>query len=80
MPLRSSDVNEGRNKLRPTEVLAIAPSLSVDEASLLTGIGRTMLYQQIKLGGLKLRKCGGSSVILRHELNAWMASLPVKET
>jgi len=73
-----SQFSGGPKKLRPVDVLAFAPSLSVDEAALLTGIGRTMLYQQIKSGRLALRKCGNSSLILRCELEEWLRSLPQK--
>lgn len=65
-------------KNRPTEILKIATCFSVDEVARLTGIGRTMLYQQIKLGRLTLRKCGNASIILRHELEEWLSSLPQK--
>lgn len=64
--------------IRPTKVLAIAPCVSVDEADLLTGIGRTTIYQEIKDGNLKIRKCRGRSVLLRVELDEWLRSLPLK--
>lgn len=69
---------EPTRKLRAVEILRIAPSFSVDEAALMTGVGRTMLYEQIKVGNLRLRKCGASSIILRGDLEAWLNGLPIK--
>jgi excisionase family DNA binding protein len=64
--------------VRAVEILAIAPCVSVDEADMLTGIGRTTIYQEIKDGNLKIRKCRGRSVLLRAELDEWLNSLPLK--
>ena len=50
-------------------------SLSIEEAKNLTGIGRTKIYQAINSGALKARKFGKRTIILRDDLNAFLASL-----
>ncbi|MFO0389953.1 MAG: helix-turn-helix domain-containing protein [Alphaproteobacteria bacterium] len=49
---------------------------SVTEVIELVGIGRTMLYKEIRAGRLKIRKCGKRTLILATELNRWLESLP----
>ena len=63
---------------RPVEILGIAPCLSIDETVVLTGIGRTTIYEEIKAGKLKLRKCRGCSVLVRAEIDEWLQNLPLK--
>lgn len=50
-------------------------SLSIEEACALTGIGRTNLYKSLNSGALKARKFGKRTIILRDDLNAFLASL-----
>jgi excisionase family DNA binding protein len=50
--------------------------LSIAEASALSGIGRTKIYQFIGEGRLKARKCGSRTLVLRDDLRAFLASLP----
>lgn len=76
--MREKTVPSNPLNVRPVQILAIAPCVSVDEADLLTGIGRTTIYQEIKDGNLKVRKCRGRSVLLRVELDEWLKSLPLK--
>ncbi len=40
------------------------------------GIGRSTVYEEIRNGRLKLRKCGARSLILREDAERWAASLP----
>lgn len=50
-------------------------SLSIGEACAITGIGRTNLYKAINSGVLKARKYGKRTIILRGDLDAFLASL-----
>jgi excisionase family DNA binding protein len=50
-------------------------SLSIEEARTATGIGRTKLYAAINAGQLKARKFGKRTIILRDDLNAFLAGL-----
>ena len=50
-------------------------SMSIIEVQTATGIGRTNLYKAINSGALKARKFGKRTIILRDDLNAFLASL-----
>lgn len=50
--------------------------LSIDEACAIAGIGRTKIYQAINDGHLKARKYGKRTLILRSDLQAFLAALP----
>jgi excisionase family DNA binding protein len=53
--------------------------LSVLEACSVAGIGRTKIYEAIASGSLKARKCGKRTIILRSDLQDFLAGLPVVE-
>ena len=50
---------------------------TVKEFCFAHGIGRTQVYEEIKYGRLIAHKCGGRTLILRGDSDAWLASLPV---
>jgi excisionase family DNA binding protein len=50
----------------------------VDEAARASAIGRTSIYEAIRSGQLRARKCGRRTVILAPDLGAFLASLPEK--
>ncbi|MDP1602875.1 MAG: helix-turn-helix domain-containing protein [Legionella sp.] len=51
--------------------------LSISEACTMAGIGRTKIYQAIASGELVARKYGKRTIILRQDLQAFLAALPV---
>lgn len=51
--------------------------LSVLEACRVAGIGRTKIYEAISNGSLKARKFGKRTLVLRADLQAFLASLPM---
>lgn len=51
-------------------------ALSVAEFCAIFGIGRTALYEELKAGRLKARKCGRRTLIPRSEGERWLESLP----
>ncbi|MDE4620645.1 DNA-binding protein [Sinorhizobium meliloti] len=57
------------------------PALAYDIPSAVSasGIGRTKLFEAMKLGKLKARKLGRKTIILPEDLKAFIESLPVKE-
>jgi len=55
-----------------TEKLA----LSIEEAVAASGVGRTMLYQEIRSGSLPTKKVGRRTLILTEDLVAWLHSRP----
>lgn len=50
--------------------------LSISEACTVAGIGRTKLYQAIADGQLVARKYGKRTLVLRSDLQAFLAKLP----
>lgn len=51
--------------------------LSILEACQVAGFGRTKIYEAIGAGTLKARKFGKRTIILRSDLQAFLANLPV---
>jgi excisionase family DNA binding protein len=51
-------------------------SLTIEEAAKLTSIGRSKLYEAIGEGRLQVRKFGRRTVILRSDLEGFLAALP----
>jgi excisionase family DNA binding protein len=51
--------------------------LSISEACTVAGIGQTRLYAAISDGRLKARKFGRRTLILRGDLLAFLAALPL---
>jgi hypothetical protein len=51
-------------------------ALSIDDVVALTGLGRTLVFAEIKTGHLVARKCGRRTVVLRPDLHRWLNSLP----
>jgi hypothetical protein len=50
--------------------------LTLAEASIVSGIGRTKLYEAIAGGQLTARKYGSRTIVLRGELLRFLTSLP----
>jgi excisionase family DNA binding protein len=53
-------------------------ALSIAETTRILGIGRSTLYNLIKDGRLPVRKLGKRTLVLREDLNKFVASLPAK--
>ena len=51
-------------------------AFTVAEAAALLGIGRSTIYVAIKDGRLKTRKLGKRTLVLREDLDAFLAALP----
>lgn len=50
-------------------------SHSIEEVQVLTGIGRTKLYEAINSGALRARKLGKRTIILQEDVEAFLNSL-----
>lgn len=50
---------------------------SVAEAVRLSGICRTVVYEEIKAGRLRARKLGRRTLILSEDMQRWLANLPL---
>ena len=62
-------VKSGRHELQ-------AEGLTLGEASIVSGIGRTKLYEAIARRQLIARKYGNRTIVLRDELMRFLGSLP----
>lgn len=51
---------------------------SIHEVTKLTGVGRSFVYEEIKVGRLLVRKAGRRTLVFDNDLKAWLASLPAK--
>jgi excisionase family DNA binding protein len=51
-------------------------ALSVEEAAKAAGIGRTLLFDEIRKGRLTARKVGRRTIVTIDELDSWLKSLP----
>ena len=52
---------------------------TIEGVSQSTTFGRTSIYEAIKAGALKVRKCGRRTVVLDVDLRDWLASLPTRD-
>jgi hypothetical protein len=44
-----------------------------------TSLSRSLVYEEIRKGHLKVRKCGRRTVVLNDDLRAWLLSLPTSD-
>jgi excisionase family DNA binding protein len=51
---------------------------SIADVAKIASIGRSLLYQQIAEGRLRVRKVGRRSLVFDADLKAWLAALPDK--
>lgn len=61
----------------PAAALSDRFAFSVTEAAILAAVGRSTVYESIKAGGLKARKAGRRTLILRDDLQAWLHGFPL---
>jgi excisionase family DNA binding protein len=53
-------------------------AMSIDEFSKRYGPGKTTIYEEIKLGRLRTRKCGRRTFITEDDAEEWLRSLPIR--
>jgi excisionase family DNA binding protein len=64
-------------ELPPLAPQHLAPmAFTIEEAGLVSRIGRNSLYLAVQTGALRARKLGKKTLILRDDLRAWLESLP----
>jgi excisionase family DNA binding protein len=54
----------------------IKRAMSVEEAAKAAGVGRTLLFEEIRKGRITARKVGRRTIIMTAELDAWLKALP----
>ncbi len=52
-------------------------ALSIPQACVFVGVGRTVLYGEISKGTVRARKVGRRTLLLRGDLVAWLQALPL---
>jgi excisionase family DNA binding protein len=57
---------------------ALRLAYSIADVTKITGVGRSFIYEEIKVGRLPVRKAGRRTLIFEADLKAWLASLPEK--
>lgn len=61
----------------PSERLAFGGGFSPVETAAVAGVGRTLIFAEIKAGRLKARKVGRRTVIAGADIRAWLDALPL---
>lgn len=51
-------------------------AFSVTEAARRAGVGRTLIYETINRGELRVKKLGRRSLVLADDLQRWLSGLP----
>jgi hypothetical protein len=54
----------------------ISGAVSILRAGQISGVGRTLIFAEIKAGRLKAKKCGRRTLILLCDLQEWLQALP----
>ena len=54
-------------------------AFSPDEAAHRAGVGRTLIFSEIKHGRLPARKAGARTLITERDLSAWLDALPTRQ-
>lgn len=63
------------NMTEDTELpLLQKPVLTVEEACRISTVGMTTLYRAIRAGQLVARKLGGRTIVMRSDLDRWIAT------
>lgn len=61
---------------RPSlNALSLKLTYSIQEFMTLTGLGRTKVYEEIKVGRLRPIKCGRRTLISAQEVQSWLGRL-----
>ncbi|UGX92328.1 helix-turn-helix domain-containing protein [Bradyrhizobium barranii subsp. barranii] len=61
-----------------TSATVIRLTHSIADVAEISGVGRSFLYEQIKLGRLVIKKAGRRSLVMDADLKSWLATLPTK--
>jgi excisionase family DNA binding protein len=51
-------------------------AFTIEEAGVVSRVGRNSLYSAVETGALRARKIGRKTLILRDDLRAWLEALP----
>jgi excisionase family DNA binding protein len=51
---------------------------SIDDIAKLVGVGRSLLFEEIKAGRLPVKKAGRRTLVTDSALRGWLSNLPAK--
>jgi excisionase family DNA binding protein len=51
---------------------------SIVDIAKLVGIGRSLIFEEVKAGRLPVKKAGRRTLVLDADLSAWLSNLPAK--
>jgi excisionase family DNA binding protein len=51
---------------------------SIDDIANLVGVGRSLLFEEIKAGRLSVKKAGRRTLVTDADLRGWLSNLPAK--
>jgi excisionase family DNA binding protein len=54
-------------------------AMSVEQAAATAGVGRTLVFEEIRKGNLRCRKAGRRTVVTLADLESWLAQLPTRD-
>jgi excisionase family DNA binding protein len=63
---------------KSSKIAALRLAYSIADVTRITGVGRSLLYEEIKEGRLRIRKLGRRTLIFDADLRAWLEGLPEK--
>jgi len=52
---------------------------SIAELAEAAGVGRSFIYEEVKVGRLQLKKAGRRSLVLRADAESWLGALPKRD-
>lgn len=58
---------------------SLKAAYSLKESMAIIGISRFAIYGEINAGRLKIRKIGSRSIVLKADMDAYLAALPIAE-
>jgi excisionase family DNA binding protein len=76
----SADTHEIRGLPASASILGARRAFSIKEFCRRFGVGRTTVYEEIKLGRLRARKIGRRTIILEDDAEEWLRRLPLMKT
>ena len=50
--------------------------MSPEEAAKVAGVGRTLIFAEIRSGRLVAHKCGRRTIVRQTDIDGWLANLP----
>ena len=72
----AADINENHGAQAPKSTLGPHRAFGIEEFCRRFGVGRTKVYDELKLGRLRARKIGRRTIITADDAEGWLQRLP----